>query len=189
MRSSRASSIQRPTAHVIVAQITPYATYTDSIVQYNNYIKNTLVPHYAGLGKNVTTVDQYANFGTGTTVNSSLYSNGINHPNATGYDKMAQTWYNGIQSLGTIAHTAGPAQAVLANGGFESPQYSDNTHNINPGDAAWTFTAGSAGAGSGIDHGNPYGAATTNCTPASGTQMSFLQGAGADMEPAASRRT
>jgi lysophospholipase L1-like esterase len=172
--------IQRPTARVVVAQITPYASYTDSIVQYNNYIRNTLIPHYAALGKNVTTVDQYANFGSGTSVNSSLYSNGINHPNATGYDKMAQTWYDGIQSLGTLTHTAGPAQAILANGGFESPQYSDATHNINPADAAWTFTTGSTGAGSGIDHGNPYGAAyTTNCTPATGTQMCFLQGAGA----------
>jgi lysophospholipase L1-like esterase len=168
---------QRPTAHVVVAQITPYATYTNSIVQYNNYIKNTLVPHYAGLGKNVTTVDQYANFGTGTTVNSSLYSNGINHPNAAGYDKMAQTWFDGIQSLGTLAHVAGPAQAVLSNGSFESPIFSGNTHNINPADAAWTFTPSTAGAGSGIDRGNPYGAG--NSTPANGTQMSFLQGAGA----------
>jgi lysophospholipase L1-like esterase len=172
--------IERPTAHLVVAQITPYASYTDSIVQYNNYIKNTLVPHYAGLGKNVTTVDQYANFASGTTVNSSLYSNGINHPNATGYDNMAQTWYDGIQSLGSITHASGPATAVLSNGGFESPQCPDATHNINPIGAAWTFTTGSAGAGSGIDHGNPYGSASaTNCTPATGTQMAFLQGAGA----------
>jgi hypothetical protein len=167
---------QRPTAHVVVAQITPYSTYTSSIVQYNAYIKNTLVPYFTGLGKNVTTVDQYSNFGTGTTVDSGLYANGINHPNAVGYDRMAQTWYDGIQALGTIAHTAGPAQAVLSNGSFESPQFSNNTHNINPGDAAWTFTPSSAGAGSGIDRGNPYG--VTNSTPSSGTQMSFLQGAG-----------
>jgi lysophospholipase L1-like esterase len=171
--------IQRPTARLVVAQITPYASYTDSIVQYNNYIKNTLVPHYAALGKNVTTVDQYANFGSGTTVDASLYSNGINHPNATGYDKMAQTWYGGIQSLGTITHVAGPAQAVLSNGGFESAQYSNATHTINPTGAAWAFTTGSTGAGSGIEHGNPYGATyATNCTPATGMQMCFLQGAG-----------
>jgi lysophospholipase L1-like esterase len=171
---------QRPTARVIVAQITPYATYTSSIVQYNSYIKDTLVPHFAALGKNVTTVDQYSNFATGTTIDTSLYSNGINHPNATGYGKMAQTWFGGIQSLGAVEHTAGPALASLANGGFESPQYSNNTHNINPLGAAWAFTPSSVGAGSGIDRGNPYGAAAaTNCTPASGTQMAFLQGAGA----------
>jgi lysophospholipase L1-like esterase len=171
---------QRPTARVIVAQITPYATYTSSIVQYNSYIKDTLVPHFAALGKNVTTVDQYSNFGTGTTVDSSLYSNGINHPNAAGYDKMARTWFAGIQALGAMEHTAGPAQSSLANGSFESPQYSNNTHNINPAGTGWAFTPSSVGAGSGIDHGNPYGAsAATNCTPASGTQMAFLQGAGA----------
>jgi hypothetical protein len=91
-----------PKAHLVVAQITPYATYTDSTVQYSNYIKNRLVPHYSALGKNVSTVDQYSNFGSGTSVNSSLYSNGINHPNASGYDMMAQTWCNGIQALGPI---------------------------------------------------------------------------------------
>jgi lysophospholipase L1-like esterase len=169
-----------PKAHLVVAQITPYATYTDSTVQYNNYIKNTLVPHYSALGKNVSTVDQYSNFGSGTSVNSSLYSNGINHPNASGYDLMAQTWYNGIQALGPIVHSVGPAATILANGGFEATQYANNTHTINPGDSAWTFTTGSSGAGSGVDHGNPYGAAyTSNCTPSTGKQMSFLQGAGA----------
>ena len=50
---------ERPTARLVVAQITPYASYTDSIVEYNDYIKNTLVPRYAAMGKNVTTVDQY----------------------------------------------------------------------------------------------------------------------------------
>jgi lysophospholipase L1-like esterase len=172
--------VQRPTAHIVVAQITPYATYTDSIVQYNSYIKNTLVPYFTTLGKNVTTVDQYGNFASGTTVNSSLYSNGINHPNATGYDKMAATWYSGIQALGTLTHSTGPAAAVLSNGSFESLQYSTASHNINPSEASWSFTTGSAGAGTGIDYGNPYGSTVvTNCTPSTGTQMCFLQGAGA----------
>ena len=70
--------------------------------------------------------------------------------------------------------------SVLANGGFEATQYANNTHTINPKDSSWAFTTGSSGAGSGVDHGNPYGAAyTSNCTPATGTQMAFLQGAGA----------
>jgi lysophospholipase L1-like esterase len=171
--------VQRPTAHIIVAQITPYASYTESIVEYNNYIANTLVPYYVALGKNVTTVDQYSNFASGTTVDSSLYSNGINHPNATGYDKMAATWYSGIESLGTLTHSAGPASAVLSNGGFESPQYATVSHNVNPSGGSWSFTTGSSNAGTGIDYGNLYGAVVTNCTPASGTEMAFLQGAGA----------
>jgi hypothetical protein len=91
----------RPNANLIVAQITPYAGYTDSIVQYNNYIKNTLVPIYASLGHRVTTVDQYSNLLTGGTIDPALYANGINHPNGTAYDKMAQTWFNGIKTMGT----------------------------------------------------------------------------------------
>ena len=179
-----------PKAHLIVAQITPYATYTDSIVEYNSYIENTLVPHYAALGKNVTTVDQYSNFGSGTSVNSSLYSNGINHPNATGYDMMAQTWYNGIQSLGPIVPSSGPAAAVLANGGFEATQYANNTHTINPTDSSWAFTTGSSGAGSGVDHGNPYGAAprrTARRPPA--RRWPSCKAPAQAPEPAASRRT
>ena len=56
---------QRPNARVIVAQITPYATLTPAIVQYNNYIKNTLVPSFTSQGKHVSTVDQYSNLLTG----------------------------------------------------------------------------------------------------------------------------
>ena len=90
---------QRPNADVIVAQITPYSSYTPAIVDYNLYIRDTLVPAFTAQGKHVTTVDQYSNFGSGTTVDASLYANGINHPSAAGYDKMAQTWFAGIQSL------------------------------------------------------------------------------------------
>lgn len=91
---------RKPNAHLIVAQIIPYAASTEQIVNYNKYIKNTLVPKYAKLGKNVTTVDQYSNFLTsGGAIDSTLYSNGINHPNAVAYDRMAQTWFTGIQAV------------------------------------------------------------------------------------------
>ena len=73
------------------------------MVTYNNYIKNTLVPNYAIQGRKISTVDQYSNFLKNGTIDASLYANGINHPNATGYDRMAQTWFAGIQALGTIA--------------------------------------------------------------------------------------
>ena len=95
----------KPSAHLIVAQTIPYATYTDSIIQYNAYIKNTLVPSYKDQGKLVTTVDQYCNMLTGGAIDPSLYSNGINHPTAVGYDRMAQSWFDGIESLGPITHT------------------------------------------------------------------------------------
>jgi hypothetical protein len=92
---------QAPKVRLIVAQITPYGTNCPGIVKYNNYIRRALVPHFAAQGELVTTVDQYANMlvpGT-TKIDGTLFSNGINHPNAVVYDRMAQTWFNGIQAL------------------------------------------------------------------------------------------
>jgi lysophospholipase L1-like esterase len=91
----------KPSVNVIVAQINAYydGSLTNSVVAYNNYIKNTLVPYYAGQGKHVTTVNQYANFLTpGGAIDTSLYSN-IIHPNAAGYDRMAATWFAGIKAV------------------------------------------------------------------------------------------
>jgi lysophospholipase L1-like esterase len=90
---------ERPNTTVVVAQIMPYSTYTPAIVDYNKYIRDTLVPAFAAQKKHVTTVDQYSNFGSGETVDGSLYSNGINHPSAAGYEKMAETWFAGIKAL------------------------------------------------------------------------------------------
>jgi lysophospholipase L1-like esterase len=168
---------QRPNARVIVAQITPYASDTAAIVHYNNYIKNTLVPAFTSQGKHVSTVDQYSNLlTTGGAIDQSLFANGVNHPNAAAYDKLAQTWFGGIQALGTLATSPLPAPSVLSNGGFETACFTADSHNINPAGGNWTFTPSSAGAGSGIDQGNPYG--VSNSTPATGLQMGFLQGSG-----------
>lgn len=93
----------RPNTHVMVGQIIPYATaYTPATYEYNDYIRNALVPAFAARGHPVTTVDQYSNFVTdpaGLTVDTTLYSNGINHPSATAYAKMAQSWFSGIQAV------------------------------------------------------------------------------------------
>ena len=86
----------KPDAHLIVAKITPYSTYTDSIVRYNNYIENTV----AGLGKNISVVDQYANFADSQgQIIPGMHANGINHPSQAGYDLMAQTWFEGVQKV------------------------------------------------------------------------------------------
>jgi len=88
-------------AHLIVAQITPYGTNCPGVVKYNDYIRKTLVPHFASQGKQVSTVDQYANMlvpGTAD-IDGKLFSNGINHPNLVVYDRMAVTWYRGIMAL------------------------------------------------------------------------------------------
>ena len=101
-----------PSTHLIVAQITPYSSYTAGIVKYNNYIGSVLVPYFAGQGKLVTLVNQYTNMclpGT-TNIDASLYANGINHPNAVAYDRIAQTWFAAIQSL---YFTLSPPSVVL----------------------------------------------------------------------------
>lgn len=102
----------KPTAHLIVAQTIPYAAYTDSIVQYDNYIKNVLVPTYGSQGKLVTTVDQYSSMLTNGAIDPALYSNAINHPSPEGYDRMAQVWFDGIRDLGTITHTPLPPVTI-----------------------------------------------------------------------------
>jgi hypothetical protein len=94
----------KPDAHLIIAQIMPKYTYQSGIVTYNSYIRDTLVPGFQAQGKKVTLVDQYAPFLTDpavlTSIDQSLFSNGINHPDNDGYDKMAQVWFEGIEALG-----------------------------------------------------------------------------------------
>ncbi len=107
----------KPTAHLIVAQTIPYSTYTPSLIHYNNYIKNTLVPSYQSQGKLVSTVDQYAALLTDGQIDPELYSNGINHPSPIGYDRMAQIWYDGIQALGPIEPTPLPQDVARRLGG------------------------------------------------------------------------
>ncbi len=105
----------KPAAKVIVAQISPRkATNTTSgaLVQYNNYIKNTMVPYFQndlGLGDQVTTVDQYSAFVTNGVVNTSMYAGGSTvHPNVTSYQLIAQTWFDGIEAI-----TAAPEPGTL----------------------------------------------------------------------------
>ena len=95
----------KPDVNVIVAQIHSYkdGSLKEATVAYNDYIRETLVPTYAAQGYNITTVDQYANFlnPDGVTFDQSLYSN-IIHPNATGYQLVANTWFEGIEALDLV---------------------------------------------------------------------------------------
>jgi lysophospholipase L1-like esterase len=88
-----------PDSHVIVAQITPTAHLSQSIVDYNTYIRDRLVPAFQTSGKQVSTVNQYANLLTDGSIDPKLFSNGINHPNAVAYERMAQTWYDAITAI------------------------------------------------------------------------------------------
>ena len=93
----------QPDARLIIAEIIPKYTYQQGIVDYNTYIRETLVPDYQAQGKHVTGVDQYVNFLTDpqdlTSIDTSLFSNGINHPDNDGYALMAQTWFQAVQSI------------------------------------------------------------------------------------------
>lgn len=93
----------KPDAQVIVAEIIPNFTYNQQIVNYNTYIRDTLVPQYQSQGKHVFHVDQYANFLSAPndlrSIMQSLFSNGINHPSNPGYDRMAQTWFEEIRTI------------------------------------------------------------------------------------------
>ena len=80
-----------------------------AIVDYNTYIRETLVPSFQAQGKRITTVDQYANLLKDGVIDRSLFSNGINHPGLVAYERMAQTWYEGIRTL------------PLAGTGFRAP--------------------------------------------------------------------
>ncbi len=93
----------KPDVKLIVAQITPLSEYNPDLFNYNTYIRDTLVPKYSGLGKRIATVDQYQHFLTipsdPKSINKSLFSNGINHPDAATYDVMAATWFTGLQTM------------------------------------------------------------------------------------------
>ena len=168
---------QSPNTRVIVAQITPYVTYTAAITLYNNYIANVLVPYFVGQGKYVTTVNQYTNMcvpGT-TNIDATLFSNGNNHPNYVAYDRMAKTWFDGIKAL-SLPATPLPCAInanLVINGGFELPRYTANSHNLLPQGGGWAFTWNSSTACAGIDYGTSiYG---TGQNAYDGNQRGTLQ--------------
>ena len=92
----------KPDVRLIVATIPPRSTYQQGTVDYNNYIKNTVVPKYAALGKNVTVVDQYVNLLTNPadlkSVDASLFTDSA-HMKPVANERMAQTWYQGIRAV------------------------------------------------------------------------------------------
>ena len=89
----------KPAVSLIIAQITPRAQFTQGIADYNQYIRETLVPGLVAEGRKVATVDQYKNFLKGGKIDATLFSNHINHPDAKAYDQVAKTWFEGITGL------------------------------------------------------------------------------------------
>lgn len=93
----------KPNTELIIAQIMPKNPYQQGIVDYNAYIRDTLVPAQQSLGRNVSVVNQYSNFLTDPddleSIDTTLFGNGFNHPDNDGYDLMAQTWFEGIEAV------------------------------------------------------------------------------------------
>lgn len=172
---------QSPNTRLIVAQITPYATYTDSITRYNKYIAGTLVPYFAGLGRHVSTVNQYTNLcvAGATNIDSGLFANGSSHPTPAAYNRMAQTWFNGIKalSLPTMPQPTTANPNLVINGGFEVPIFTTTSHNVCPQGSGWGFTIGyNSATGAAIDKGQAYGAGGANSYD--GTQRGALHSSG-----------
>ena len=99
---------EKPDAHLIVAQITPYTpSQTEKnqlLYDYNVYIRDTLVPESATKGHKVSTVDMYSLFLTDpndyeSPVAPGMHSNGFNHPYNKEYDLMGERWFAAIEAL------------------------------------------------------------------------------------------
>lgn len=95
----------KPDAQLIIAQITPRGTWPSSkIIDYNNYIKNVLMPNYPSDQYNVTMVDQYSGFlnANGSVNTSLLIDDYLVHMQPAGNEKLAQVWFEGIQAVASV---------------------------------------------------------------------------------------
>lgn len=83
----------KPDAHLIVAQVTPFDDNTkDALVQtYNSSMANVVLQHRAW-GENVSLVDMHSAVSRTTDLSDLV------HPNANGYNKIADVWLQGIKT-------------------------------------------------------------------------------------------
>jgi len=88
---------------IIVAQITPMKNFNPLLIAFNKYIIDTLVPKYKDKGFAISTVNMYPHFLTDPndfkSIDVNRLSNKINHPTNELYDKMAATWFEGVQEI------------------------------------------------------------------------------------------
>ena len=92
-----------PEVNLVVAQITPYAWFNQELWDFNLYISDVLVPTYSADGYNETTIDLYSPFLIDAedpiSITPSGHSNKINHPSPALYTRMAQAWFDGLESV------------------------------------------------------------------------------------------
>ncbi|XXT17942.1 GDSL-type esterase/lipase family protein [Sorangium sp. So ce429] len=80
-----------PDAFVVVAKLVPLSFNNTAVVAYNNALP-PVVQARASAGKHVVLVDMHTGFPT------SELADGV-HPNAAGYTRMANTWYQAIGDM------------------------------------------------------------------------------------------
>jgi lysophospholipase L1-like esterase len=93
-RISNKTTGLKPNAKLIVAQVTPFNDDgQDGLAQaYNLGVANVVASHRA-LGENVSLVDMHAALSHATDLSDLV------HPNASGYDKIADVWFQGIKAI------------------------------------------------------------------------------------------
>ena len=89
--------------NLIVAQITPYGKFNQTLFDYNTFIREKLIPKYKAQKFNISTVDQYKHFlknpNDPKSIDKTRLSNLYNHPANPQYDQMGKTWCKGIKSI------------------------------------------------------------------------------------------
>jgi lysophospholipase L1-like esterase len=105
-----------PNAEVFVAQIIPLANsgQENAVRTFNNAIPG-IVQTKTNAGKHVHLVDMHSALTTAD------LTDGI-HPTATGYDKMANVWYNALRSVpGSIGNNGSPTPSPSRSSASPSP--------------------------------------------------------------------
>ena len=100
---------EKPEAHIILSEIFPLRTdnveLRDSVLDFNDAVRNVVFPKYLDLGANVSLVDHYTDFLTDPTdpqsIDSSLLAT-FNHPNNVGYERIAENFFEGIQAATAV---------------------------------------------------------------------------------------
>jgi lysophospholipase L1-like esterase len=125
-----------PTAEVFVAQIIPLANANQeaAVRTFNSAIPG-IVQSKVNAGRHVHLVDMHS------ALTSADLTDGI-HPTASGYDKMATTWFNALRSVAGSIGNPTTTTNVLTNGNIES------------GTSGWSaFGGGAISANGSVVHG------------------------------------
>lgn len=91
-----------PRLRLVIAQTSPFALFEPGLIEYNDWVKNVLVPDYASRGKRVTVADLYSPLLSSpadlTSIDTGLLS-GWQHPNPAGYERLAQAYFEAFQAV------------------------------------------------------------------------------------------